>query len=317
MTPLGPLLFSLATFDLISTIKSEFAVFYLDDGTLGGSIECIKSDLATLEVASHKVGFKLNHCKSELICGNDNTRNQLLSSFPSLHITNPEDATLLGSPIGGIGSLNSTLAATIDNLQHLGERVKLLQAHNALCLLRNAFTMPKFLYVLRTAPCFQSHLLSEFNKVQRSLLKSICNIHLDVHSWKQASLPINAGGLGIRSAVMLAPSAFLASAAGSVSLSLAILPQGFTSVNRSLTSEALTHWRTLAPSSAEVPSGTTASQQKAWDTLLVHSCFSSLIQNVEPRQKAHLLAAHQKESEAWLSAPPVSVLGLRMDNDSI
>ena len=58
-------------------------------------------------------------------------------------------------------------------------------------------------------------------------------------------------------------------------------------------------------------------QQKAWDTPLVHGCFSSLIQNVEPREKARLLATHQKESGAWLSVPPVTTLGLRMDNDSI
>ena len=33
--------------------------------------------------------------------------------------------------------------------------------------------------------------------------------------------------------------------------------------------------------------------------------------------KARLLASQQKESGAWLSAPPVSALGLRMDNNTI
>ena len=36
--PLGPLLFCLAIQDLISSLKSEFCVLYLDDGTLGGSL---------------------------------------------------------------------------------------------------------------------------------------------------------------------------------------------------------------------------------------------------------------------------------------
>ena len=35
--PLGPLLFCIAIHDLINTVKSEFSVFYLDDGILGGS----------------------------------------------------------------------------------------------------------------------------------------------------------------------------------------------------------------------------------------------------------------------------------------
>ena len=51
-------------------------------------------------------------------------------------------------------------------------------------------------------------------------------------SWQQASLPINSEGLGIRSAVMLVPSAYLATAAGSAPISQAILP---TNMDPSLT----------------------------------------------------------------------------------
>ena len=98
-------------------------------------------------------------------------------------------------------------------LEKLGERLKVLQAHDALCLLRNAFSFPKLLYALHTAPCYQSILLSSFDSLQRSLLESICNIHPTDSGWLQASLPAAFGGLGVRSAVMLAPSAFLADGA--------------------------------------------------------------------------------------------------------
>ena len=37
----------------------------------------------------------------------------------------------------------------------------------------------------------------------------------------------------------------------------------------------------------------------------------------DTRGKAHLLAGQQKEAGAWLSAPPTSSLGLRMENSSI
>jgi len=47
----------------------------------------------------------------------------------------------------------------------------------------------------------------------RAALSTIANYNLDDAAWDQASLPVKEGGLGIRSVAVLAPSAFLASAA--------------------------------------------------------------------------------------------------------
>ena len=137
--PLGPLLFCLAIQDLITTLKSEFNVFYLDDGTLDGSLEDIKSDLTHLKELAPNFGLKLNCSKSELICLEDATRDSILSHFPSIRVTPPERATLLGSPIGGIKAIEIILQQKMTNLEKLGERLKVLQVHDALCLLRNAF----------------------------------------------------------------------------------------------------------------------------------------------------------------------------------
>ena len=59
--------------------------------------------------------------------------------------------------------------------------------------------------------------------------------------WIQASLPVGDGGLGIRSAQMLAPSAFLASAASTFQHQQSIFPDSISSLeDRSLESiEAL------------------------------------------------------------------------------
>ena len=315
--PIGPLLFCLAIHDLISSLRSEFKVFYLDDGTLGGTLDDVKADLQYLEQASPGIGLSLNHCKSEIICIDESTKVDMLALSPSLRITDPNSASLLGTPIGGIQAINDVLSSKIENLRILGDRLSVLQAHDALCLLRNAFSLPKLLYVLRTAPCFSSHLLSNFDDLQRSLLECICNIHLSDSSWLQATLPINSGGLGIRSAVMLAPSAYLASAAGSTSVSHTILPARFLSITDHSRDEALQVWSTLMPNSVEPPSGSRASQQKSWDSPIVQGCFSTLITRAEPRAKARLLASQQKESGAWISAAPISALGLRMGNESI
>ena len=73
--------------------------------------------------------------------------------------------------------------------------------------------------MLRTAPCFQSLLPKYFDLELHSCLSAILNVDLDDDSaWAQATLPIEFGGIGVRNTTPLAPSAFLASAAGSDSL---------------------------------------------------------------------------------------------------
>ena len=67
--------------------------------------------------------------------------------------------------------------------------------------------------------------------VLREGFTKILNIDLDVVHWFQANLPVNAGGLGMSSAVKLAPSAFLDSAASTLSLQNLILPSRIASVS--------------------------------------------------------------------------------------
>ena len=67
----------------------------------------------------------------------------------------------------------------------------------------------------------------------------------------------------------------------------------------------------------EPPTGEKACQQKCWDSLLVDGCFTSLLSSASPQGRVRLLASEQKEVGAWLSAPPVSALGLRMSDESI
>ena len=146
--PLGPLLFCLTIHDLITSLQSEFSVFYLDDGNLGGSIEDTHSDLLHLEEQGRHIGLILNHHKSECICNDPHAQDEFLSEYSSIQFTPPEEATPLGSPIGELASITKVLRKKISDLTVMGERLKLLQAHDALCLLRNAFSLPKLMYTL-------------------------------------------------------------------------------------------------------------------------------------------------------------------------
>ena len=222
--PLGPLLFCLTIHPLITPLKSEFRVFYLDDGTIGGAEEEVLRDLQYIECQAAHLGLFLNHAKTELIC-EEPAGDLLLQAAPDLCQVKPENATLLGAPIGQLKSINSAISSRLQALKTMGSRLPHFHRQDALLLLRQSFAIPKILYTLRTAPCCISPVLASFDQELRSILTSILNVSLDDHSaWIQATLPVGAGGLGIRRATQLAPSAFLASAAGCKDLLNQIIP---------------------------------------------------------------------------------------------
>ena len=132
----------------------------------------------------------------------------------------------------------------------------------------------------------------------------------------QATLPVNCGGLGIWSTVQLAPSTFLASAAGISDLVHQILPPLFTGIPYSGRKDALSCWS--LGHCEEPPSGDAAHQQKAWDTHRLHAQIDALLEApTNDSSHAYLLAATMEYSGAWLTAMPSSSLGLRMDDDTI
>ena len=73
-------------------------------------------------------------------------------------------------------------------------------------------------------PVFFTTTLQCYDDELRKILCSISNICLDEAAWTRATRPIRLGGLGIRNAVQLAPSAFLASAHHPQDLVHKILP---------------------------------------------------------------------------------------------
>ena len=97
------------------------------------------------------------------------------------------------------------------SLSVMGDSLKHFSAHDSLLLLRNSFSIPKLLYTLRTSPWFLSPTLDSHDKTLKSIVSTITNIHLveGEPAWLQATLLVGSGGLGIQSAVQLAPSAFL------------------------------------------------------------------------------------------------------------
>ena len=66
--PIGPLLFCLTLHLLLSSFSSKLRVGYLDDVTLGGSLEILNPDVASVTSEGAAMGLQLNTSKCEIIC---------------------------------------------------------------------------------------------------------------------------------------------------------------------------------------------------------------------------------------------------------
>ena len=62
-----PLLFSLAINDAISSCKSEFNMWYLNDGTLAGNVGVVFSDFVKIMELENSLGLKVNPAKCEIV----------------------------------------------------------------------------------------------------------------------------------------------------------------------------------------------------------------------------------------------------------
>ena len=100
--PLGPFLFSLSINDLISSCKSHYNMWFLDDGTLGGKADVVFSDFQKNLSVENSLGLKVNPAKCELISLNCITDVNALRMFeeiaPEIKFVTHVNTTLLAVP---------------------------------------------------------------------------------------------------------------------------------------------------------------------------------------------------------------------------
>jgi hypothetical protein len=124
---------------------------------------------------------------------------------------NMDNLTMLGSPIMP-EAIDGVLQSKLESFQLMCDRLKVIDPHDALFLLRHAFSLPKLTYFLRTSPCFKNtEILKNYDKALRVALISILNVGMEDSSWEQCSLPVRMGGLGIRTASEVSLPAYLSS----------------------------------------------------------------------------------------------------------
>ena len=139
--PLGPLLFSNTLQPPLQSLSSALTLGYLDDVTLGGSIDTLAADVQTI------IGLCLNNMKCEIIAHQQFViTDPTLCSFSRVNI---EDATLLGAPLFTGKVLDEAWASRCSELSRAVDRLKLICAQDAVILIRASFSAPRVQHLMR------------------------------------------------------------------------------------------------------------------------------------------------------------------------
>jgi len=156
-------------------------------------------------------------------------------------------------------------------LDSITENLELIEPNQAFFILKNCLSIPKLTYLLRSAPRFKcKEEFETFDTAIRINTEKISNVTFGKDSWSQASLPIQHGGLGLRSAADLSLPCFLSSS---------FACQGL--VNRLLASLTLPHGEAINATDAwSALHGSSPRQketQSAWDDLACRDSLAALL----------------------------------------
>jgi len=315
--PLVPLLFCLAVHDVLSLCDTDLKIGYLDDLSLGGETNKTLDELDKLEAALATLGLFVNNSKCELIALGEAAETIGRARRPDFIKLVASEVSLLVAPLFDGILLGETLRGFTENLVTITSRLQLMPAHDSFFLLKNCLSIPKLLYTLRTSPCSNRHELKNYDEELRATTSRVLNINLNDDRWEQAGLPVRWGGVGIRSGNMLAPSAYLASAACTSDLAnCLLLKSNLQQPIDPYISMALACWKNLG--GKEQPTGLRASSQRAWDNEICQFSFGRLLDNAtDSATVARLKAAHTAGSGDWLNALPLSAVGLKLDDKSV
>ena len=205
---------------LLHLLHSDFVAGYIDDITIGGHISTVDEDVTIIKRNGPSLGLHLNITKYELISSLMPVQSQSLNEFIAVL---PPDASLLGAPLFLGAVRDAALNKKLEEFKRIISNLKLINAHDALLILKASSSTSHVLFMLRCSPCLGNAILSQLDEVLKSNISRIANVVLSGVQWRQASLPVKAGGLGIRRTASLALPAHLASATSTAALQDLIL----------------------------------------------------------------------------------------------
>ena len=198
------------------------------------------------------------------------------------------------------------------------QRLRNIEPHAALFLLKNCLWLPKLLYFLRASPAYAEipSVLQRMDSSLQEALSSLVNVNFRGESWHQAVLPVRQGGLGIRQMSDVALPAHIASLHATESLVAKILPANLLATFRGNAFSAIQSWVQKYPE-LDPPDVPERDLQKSWDSIACVHKMETLANAADQVGRARILAASSNGSGAWLNAVPSTSFGTLMDRESL
>ena len=307
--PLGSLLFSLVIHPVIIEIENaceslSFNKWYLDDGALAGSKTSIDQALSILNNQGPPLGLFPNFSKCELFC------KKPLPDFHDAITTrsNVPNFVILGSPIGNKSFCEDFASSAIRASNILHQQLqKLEDPQIALTLLRQCAAFCKVTHIaLTTPPNLIQSALATFDDSVRACFMECTAIDLSPNcpAWKQATLSLSHGGMGLRSVFLHCSAAYISSISAS-------FPDH---INSPYLLEAINIYNALV-SPNEALSSTFDSIHTNRHVLsqnLEDKQFQSLLQSSSLADRARLLSVSSPHASSWLRVAPSPALGLHL-----
>jgi len=200
-------------------------------------------------------------------------------------------------------------------LDNIIENLELIEPHQAFFILKNCLSIPKLIYLLRSAPCFRSkEELEVFDTAIKNNMEKICNVSFGEENWSQASIPIRHAGLGLRSAADLSLPCFLSSSHAWKGLVNRLVPSLNLEILYGDVNNAIDDWsehHDLSPLVKGI--------QAAWDDFACKDTLNSLLNTNRnnPWNHCQLLAAQESHTAAWSEAFPIANVGNLLSPDEL
>ncbi|XP_055354716.1 uncharacterized protein LOC129600270 isoform X2 [Paramacrobiotus metropolitanus] len=275
----------------------------------------VRDALLELRGAAAEIGLELNTKKCELYIdgGSANERAEVVRMFmdvaPDIRVVTPDKLELLGSsllPEAVVGALMKK----VGQAQVLADQLGTLPTHQALFLLKNYLSLPKLLYLLRTAECWQyPEALQKFDETIRTKAEQLTNVAMTDTVWEQAALPTKFGGLGLVKAADVALAAYASSLHGVADVVYSIVRSNSIREKCTRLTEVWTSRYTT-----EAPRTENRRFQSAWTAVQHTRTATRMVENADVITRARLLAASSSESRAWLAALSVSIFGNMLED---
>jgi hypothetical protein len=264
--PLGPLFFATLLHKLTVKLGETGLLhnsWYLDDGTLIGNVNSLRSALDILKCDSPSLGLKLNLNKCYFYWPQINSKTvDMFPDIPFCHNshTNPgsRGIMVLGCPVGPKEYVCGSVQERVHKIEVLLDKITDFDDPQLeLILLRSCIGMPKFNFILRCLPgSIIGNEIEAFDTAISHYLSKIAGFSLTPRDRVFWSLPFSFGGFAIPIAKNIAPLAYVSSVAQTLPLQCKLGSQGppplFESmleyVTRSLTQQIETEFIPFSPS---------------------------------------------------------------------